>query len=95
MPELVELLEWIDPPTTRDPLARAREAVARLHEARLLRLPGTAAELADPLGSSARVHRDTANRVCHSTHVLAQELFGIESDAAPRIPAARALLRRL
>jgi protein-tyrosine-phosphatase len=93
--ELVDLLEWIDSPTARDPVARAREAVVQLDEARSLKLPGRAPELADPLGATARVHRDTARRVRDSTQALARALFGIESrPAAEPRTGLTALLRR-
>jgi protein-tyrosine phosphatase len=94
MLELVDLLEWIDPPTARDPVARAHEAVARLDEARSVHLPGAAPELADPLGSSARVHRHAAGRVWESTHALARVLFGVQTGAAAPAPLAGGLRRR-
>lgn len=82
--ELVDLLEWIDTPEARDPVTRARETVARLDEARSLKLPGRAPELADPLGAAARVHRETAGRVRECAHTLAQALFGVRLRPEPK-----------
>lgn len=76
LPELVGLLDAIVGPPASDVLDRARKMIASAHTARsddptlLGRL-----ELADPIGGSADVFRETADRVSALTGRLAAQLF--------------------
>jgi protein-tyrosine phosphatase len=77
MPELVELLREVEP-RANDPVDRAREAIALAQEARgghpeLL----DRSELPDPYGRSARVYRETADRVEALCEELAARLFRV------------------
>jgi protein-tyrosine-phosphatase len=76
LPELVPLLERLDLPPARDPVERARLAVAAAHAERPDPAMTEVAELADPLGGGAAVFRDTADRVADLTGRLAVRLFG-------------------
>ena len=75
MPELVNLLEEIEPPASRDPVARAREAVGRAHAFRI-RAPEAPPEIADPLGGSPRRYRETVAQIHDLSMRLAAGLFG-------------------
>jgi protein-tyrosine phosphatase len=77
LPELVELLEGLpDPASGPDPVDRAGTRVAQAHE---LRPPGfrtrPMAEIADPLGRSAREQRRTAHELQAFVERLAKLLF--------------------
>lgn len=77
LPELISLLRDIDVQTSLDPVARARDAVARAHAAR----SGQSnfidlSEVADPFGASRKVYRDTASRIDVLCGELAARLFG-------------------
>jgi protein-tyrosine-phosphatase len=75
LPELVDLLADIDPPTERGPLERARAAVQAAHEARPVN-SAVVPEVADPLGRPRRIHRETAERLEGLVLQLAEALFG-------------------
>jgi protein-tyrosine phosphatase len=77
LPELVALLERLEPPDAEDPLERAQLAleVAQAHRPSDPTL-GSVPELADPLGRSAEYQRETAERVSALTTALARLLFG-------------------
>ena len=78
MPELVGLLREVEPRET-DPVARAREAVALANQARSGRPPQSldANELEDPYGRSAKVYRETADRIEALAEELAARLFRV------------------
>jgi protein-tyrosine phosphatase len=77
VPELVERLAEVDLPAGGRPVERARAAVALAHEARP---PGGGSavfpELADPLGQTPEVQRQTAERLQELVSELATGLFG-------------------
>ncbi len=75
--ELAALLEQIDGPAGADPVERARVAVVRAHAARST--DSTLEELADPLGGSAGVYRDTISQVRTLCERVAAGLFGTEA----------------
>jgi hypothetical protein len=78
MPELVGLLREVEP-QEQDPVSRAREAVSLAHRTRSGRPPQLldANELGDPYGRSAKVYRETAERVEALTEELAARLFRV------------------
>ena len=76
LPELVELIEAAGAAQETDPIARARQTIATAHARRLVESP--LAELADPLGQSSKVYRDTVERVRDLSVRLAVGLFGRE-----------------
>jgi protein-tyrosine phosphatase len=80
LPELVELIEQTGAPREIDPIARARHVIAAANAHRVTGVPP--AELADPLGKSARFHRDTVGRVRDLSVRLAVALFGRENVRA-------------
>jgi protein-tyrosine-phosphatase len=86
MPELVELLEAIEPPSLGDPVARARDAVARAHGFRTSN-PKAPRELRDPLGGSPRVYRETVARILDLSVRVAEGLFGL--SAIRSLPVAQ------
>jgi protein-tyrosine phosphatase len=98
MPELVGLLREVEP-QEQDPVARAREALALAHRARTGRPPQLldTTELADPYGRSAKVYRETAERVEALCEELAARLFRVPPRPHPEREAARSegWLRRL
>jgi protein-tyrosine-phosphatase len=76
LPELVALLERTAPPAATEPLARAREVIARAHHARprdFRRAP--VAELTDPLGKTGTAQREIAAEVRRLSDRLAARLF--------------------
>jgi protein-tyrosine phosphatase len=75
MSQLVSLLESIEPPMSRDPILRAREAITRADALRS-RSPDTPAEIADPLGGSRRVYWQTVAQIRDLSIRLAVGLFG-------------------
>ena len=76
LPELVQLLGRIEPPSAADPLERARLSVELAHAGRPQDPTlADAPELADPLGRSAAYQRETAERVASLTTALARALF--------------------
>jgi protein-tyrosine-phosphatase len=75
MLDLVELLEAIEPPPLREPVARAREALVRAHALRTEN-PKVPRELPDPLGGTARIYRETVTRILDLSVHLAEGLFG-------------------
>lgn len=78
LPELVALLDHIERPTTSVPLDRARETLALLERERPHGTGVSVAELADPLGRSAAVYGETADRLHALTRALADGFFGRE-----------------
>jgi protein-tyrosine phosphatase len=82
--ELVQLLERVLPATGADPVARAREAIARADALRGGRQPAAAAEIPDPLGGSIDVFRSTIGQVHDLTEQMATRLFG--ADAIRPLP---------
>jgi protein-tyrosine phosphatase len=76
LPELVSLLEHLEPPTATDPIERAREAIARANRARGRDSGMRAPEIDDPIGTSARAQRRTAQELIDLTARLVTELFG-------------------
>jgi protein-tyrosine-phosphatase len=87
MPELVELLEAIEPPSLTGPVAGARDAVARAHALRIAN-PKPPRELRDPLGGSPRVYRETVARILNLSVRLATGLFGAAGVRAPSFVAS-------
>lgn len=75
MPELVRLLEAIESPSPVEPLSRAREAIARAHASRI-GIAEAPPEIADPLGGSPRVYRETVAQIRDLSVRLAVGLFG-------------------
>jgi protein-tyrosine phosphatase len=73
--QLVTLLEAIEPPASRNPTMRAREAIARADALRS-RSPGPLLEIADPLGGSRRVYWETVAQIHDLSIRLAAGLFG-------------------
>ena len=74
--ELVELLDGVDAPPERDPIARARALVGAAHERRRMLRHTRDADVADPMGRPAQFHRDTAARVGALCAALVDRLFG-------------------
>lgn len=90
LPELVALLEALPPSGETDVVARARESIAAAHRARLARGQDLAlAEVDDPIGTSARVQRETADALIDLTSRLALELFGVRLELAGAPTAGR------
>jgi protein-tyrosine-phosphatase len=89
----VRLLESATPALDRDPVKRARDAVAQASEARLAE-PDRGAEdaLRDPLGGSWNVYRDTAVEVQDLSVQLVAVLFGVSNSTGLR-PISRKLRR--
>jgi protein-tyrosine-phosphatase len=76
LPELVELLDRIDVPRGPDPVAHAREAVARAHAVR--RGEGrrrSVREIEDPIALPDAAQRHIAQAVYHGATTLAARLF--------------------
>ena len=77
LPELVELLESIPEPSSRhDPVEQARNRIAQAHGLRSPDFRSSAvAEIADPLGRTAREQRRTAHELQELVGRLARALF--------------------
>jgi len=77
LPELVELIESIPEPSSRhDPVEQARNRVAQAHGLRSPDFRSSAvAEIADPLGRTAREQRRTAHELQELVGRLAWALF--------------------
>ena len=77
LPELVELLESIPEPSSRhDPVEQARNRIAQAHGLRSPDFRSSAvAEIADPLGRTAREQRRTAHELQELVGRLALALF--------------------
>jgi protein-tyrosine-phosphatase len=86
LPELVSLLEQDEPLEGADPIERARAAVAQAGRARGsqsgLRFP----EVADPIGTSPRAQRRTAEELIDLSGRLVAALFGLPVEGAGRRP---------
>jgi low molecular weight protein-tyrosine phosphatase len=78
LPELVELLEQARSADSLDPVEGARKKIADAHARRAGMPPTALAELADPLGQSRKVFRDTVEQVRDLSVRLAVGLFGRE-----------------
>jgi protein-tyrosine phosphatase len=76
LPELVELLEESAPPSSGEPVERARQAIADAHARRSGHAGAGVAELADPLGQDRSFYRNTVERVRELSTRLAVGLFG-------------------
>lgn len=83
--ELLALLRDLGPPAAPDGVERAREQVARAHQARAA-LGIAAEEIADPLGGPDRIYRETAERLEQLSDELAARLFGHEPPARHETP---------
>jgi protein-tyrosine phosphatase len=87
LPELVELLEEIDPPPESDPVARARAAIARAEWLRARRPnPLVFPELGDPWGGPPEIYVETGTRVEELCRRLVAGLFRegpAEQEAEP------------
>lgn len=95
LPELVELLEGVDPPPSGDPVARARGVIAFADDRRRS-LPAAALlpEVRDPWGGPPELYRETAERVVDLCVQLVPILFGVTpSRAAPGRGSRRGLSR--
>src|SRR2546421_495323 len=77
LPDLIELLESIPEPSSRhDPVEQARDRVAQAHGLRSPDFRSSAvAEIADPLGRTAREQRRTAHELQELVGRLARALF--------------------
>ena len=87
LPELLDLLEALpdpDPKDTTEPVQRARTALERAAQYRRPREGKPLPELADPLGASDRVQRDTVRRLHEASAALVRHLFGVLPAAAER-----------
>jgi protein-tyrosine-phosphatase len=85
LPELVELLEAIEPPTDEDPEARLLEALRRAHELRMeLPAGATLPEVRDPWGGSAEVYATIGAQV----EDLSRRLVSLLFDGGQRSAAA-------
>jgi protein-tyrosine phosphatase len=89
--ELVELLPQIELPDEANLVDRARQVVARAHEARPNSgMPAADLQIRDPLGRSPRVYRETAARLRDLSRRLLEGLFGhtpIQPPPPPRVGA--------
>jgi protein-tyrosine-phosphatase len=88
LPELVELLEEVDPPDEPDPVARARGALVRVEWDRDSRPDRTMfPELGDPWGGPPELFTSVGGEVEDLSRRLAAALFGEErvrlEDGAP------------
>lgn len=77
--EVVELLEAVDDPPEREPVARARALVRAADRRRRALRRFSAGEVTDPMGRPAQFHRDTAARVGALCARLAGRLFPARS----------------
>lgn len=78
LPELVELLDQIDPRGRGDVVERARSVVGLAAEVRRSRgVEPLLPEIADPWGGPPEVYRETAERVIELTRRLGERLLGI------------------
>ncbi|HEX2050672.1 MAG TPA: hypothetical protein VHJ34_08585 [Actinomycetota bacterium] len=75
--ELVELLDGVAEPAEREPVARARALVRAAHARRRMVRRVGGEEVADPIGRTAQVHRDTAARVGTLCDRLVGRLFDL------------------
>jgi protein-tyrosine phosphatase len=92
LPELVGLLECLEPPADGDPVARARESVRQAHELRTQLDSDDWKEVVDPLGSEAQGYVDALEQVRDLCHRLAVRLFDVER--APSKLALKPVPRR-
>jgi low molecular weight protein-tyrosine phosphatase len=76
LPELVELLEESRAADEPNPIKRARRQIAAAHTRRADNVSPTPAELADPIGQSPKVFRETVEQVRDLSLRLAAGLFG-------------------
>jgi protein-tyrosine phosphatase len=74
--ELVELIEEHGAASQQNPIDLARQQIADAHARRLGKDSATPIELADPLGQSGKVFRDTVGQVRDLSVQLAVGLFG-------------------
>ena len=78
LPELVELLDHVDPRGRGDVVERARSVVELAGEMRRARgVEPLLPEIADPWGGTPEVYRETAERVIELTRRLGERLLGI------------------
>jgi hypothetical protein len=75
LPELVELLEEVEPPRNADPAARAREAVEAASEVRRERGASMPREIADPIGRPLKEGEQIIDQVAVLTTRLVRLLF--------------------
>jgi protein-tyrosine phosphatase len=81
LPELVELLDQIDPTGRGDVVERARSVVGLAAEMRRARgIEPLLPEIADPWGGTPEVYRETAERVVELTRRLGERLLGITTS---------------
>jgi protein-tyrosine phosphatase len=95
LPELVELLEEIEPPPSGDPVARARSVIAFAgDQRRSLPAPSLLPEVRDPWGGPPDLYVETAERVVDLCAELVPTLFGVTpSRAEPGRGSRRGLSR--
>jgi protein arginine phosphatase len=79
LPELVELIEDPRGVPAPNPIERARQQIADAQTRRAGKVRATPAEIADPLGQSPKVFRDTVEQVRDLSLRLAAGLFGKEA----------------
>jgi protein-tyrosine phosphatase len=75
LPELVELLEDVEPPRSADPVGRAREAVEAASDVRRERGPAMPREIADPIGRPLKEGEQIIDQVAGLTIRLVHLLF--------------------
>jgi protein-tyrosine-phosphatase len=96
MREVVRLLEEAPPPQDEDVVAGARRAVAAAAASRGSDpVPRLADRTPDPLGSSAKVYRETAGEVRDLSLRLVAQLFGITDAGGLPEPEPTTRLARL
>jgi protein-tyrosine phosphatase len=76
LPELVELIEERRAALEPNPIEQARRQIADAHARRAGNVSAMPIELADPLGQSRKVFRDTVEQVRDLSERLAAGLFG-------------------
>jgi protein-tyrosine-phosphatase len=77
LPELVELLEFVDVPAMEDAQARFHESIRRANDLRATRLPeATLAEVADPWGTPAGSYAAIGAQVVGLSERLVELVFG-------------------
>jgi protein-tyrosine-phosphatase len=83
LPEIVELLDTVDPRGRGDVVERARRVVDLADDVRRSRGAGPLLpEIADPWGGPPEVYRETAERVLELSRALGERLFGVAISPA-------------
>jgi protein-tyrosine-phosphatase len=86
LPELVSLLEQYEPPEASEPVERARLAIVQADRARGRDSTLLVPEIADPIGTSRKEQRNTANELVDLAGRLVAELFGRPVERTSRRP---------